>query len=242
MSKAVGTVVGMMVALLVLVSGPTALAGPRMRDFDRIGASVKSVYLPEAGATAEVALGESLVSSYNAYSLEVLRLKDPVHVIGKGYKLTIPQGVLPLVGKNDDGKFYESREPIDLKTFGFTQETTPGGIFIPDDPAITPETYWGGSINVVVAPSPDIHYDIAARDSTDPSAFRMELLYSGVVQNMLTLTYREFKDDMARPAFTQDLKYDLSQGAEIGFRTARFRVLKTTNIGLTYQVLSPLTR
>ena len=49
-----------------------------------------------------------------------------------------------------------------------------------------------------------------------------------------------FSDDMARPAFTQDLTYDLADGDEIGFRGARIKVLKATNTAITYVVLKPL--
>jgi hypothetical protein len=230
------------VAALVLVAAPAAMAAPGLRDFDLVGPSVKPVYLPQVGVVSEAALGESIVSAFNVYSREALRLKDPVQTKGKGYRLTIPQGVLMLVGKSDDGKFYQSREPIDLVTFGFQQTDTRGGIFLPNDPAATPETYWGSSTKAVVASAPGIAYDLTTRESAGRDSFKMELLYSGVFQSTLTLTYREFKDDLARPAFTQELKYDLSQGDEIGFRSARFRVLKATNTGLTYQVISPLTR
>ena len=45
---------------------------------------------------------------------------------------------------------------------------------------------------------------------------------------------------MARPAFSQELKYDISQGKEIGYKSARFEIIKATNTELTYKVLKPL--
>jgi hypothetical protein len=61
-----------------------------------------------------------------------------------------------------------------------------------------------------------------------------------VSQNTLTLVYREFKDNLARPAFTQELKYDLSQNRIIGYKGARFEVVDAGNTMITYKVLSPL--
>ena len=45
---------------------------------------------------------------------------------------------------------------------------------------------------------------------------------------------------MARPAFSQDLKFDLSQGDEIAYKGARFKVVKANNVGLSFIVLRPL--
>jgi hypothetical protein len=52
--------------------------------------------------------------------------------------------------------------------------------------------------------------------------------------------YREFKDNLARPAFTQELKYDLGQSRVIGYKGARFEVLDAGNTAITYKVLSLL--
>ena len=59
-------------------------------------------------------------------------------------------------------------------------------------------------------------------DLTDlrEGGFHRELIYGGVSRGTITLTYREYANDMARPAFTQELNYDLADGEEIGFRGA----------------------
>jgi hypothetical protein len=65
-------------------------------------------------------------------------------------------------------------------------------------------------------------------------------VYGGVAGNTVSIFYREFCDETARPAFTQDLKYDLSKGDVIGFRGARFQVLSTTNTSIKFKVLKHL--
>lgn len=74
-----------------------------------------------------------------------------------------------------------------------------------------------------------------------PSDFRQELVYTGVSKGTVTLTYREFKGDFARPAFSQTLTYDLADGNEIGFKGARFRIDAATNLSIKYTVLKQLT-
>jgi hypothetical protein len=75
---------------------------------------------------------------------------------------------------------------------------------------------------------------------TGPDSFQRELVYSGVAKGVLTIQYREFNGNMARPAFSQELHFDLSEGNEIGYKGARFKIIKATNVGITYQVTKPL--
>ena len=64
--------------------------------------------------------------------------------------------------------------------------------------------------------------------------FQRTLLYKGKSGNQVFLDYREFKDDFARAAFTQELIFDLDQGNEIGFRGMRMRILAASNTGIEY--------
>lgn len=73
-----------------------------------------------------------------------------------------------------------------------------------------------------------------------PDNQKKELIYTGVSKNVISLVYREYQNDLARPAFSQDLKYDLGEGRVIGFKGARFEVLKATNLGLTFKTLKHL--
>jgi hypothetical protein len=48
--------------------------------------------------------------------------------------------------------------------------------------------------------------------------FRRELVYSGKSGSTLRVTYREYVNDLARPAFYQELSYDLNESSEIVFK------------------------
>ncbi len=69
--------------------------------------------------------------------------------------------------------------------------------------------------------------------------FKLELLYQGVSDNNIRVSYREYQNNMARPAFTQDVKYQLDENGKaiIGFKGARIEVIKATNVELTYKVI-----
>ena len=63
-----------------------------------------------------------------------------------------------------------------------------------------------------------------------------EFVYNGRVGDAVKFVYREFKNNYARPAFTQDVQYDLSQSDLIGFLNLRLRVLEATK-RITYVVI-----
>lgn len=60
-------------------------------------------------------------------------------------------------------------------------------------------------------------------------SFKRELVYNGKSQTTVKLSYREYMDNMIRPAFSQDLSYDLSEGNVIGFKGMKIEVLEATN-------------
>ena len=71
-----------------------------------------------------------------------------------------------------------------------------------------------------------------------PDSVKKEILYNGRSGTTLRLSYREFVRDMARPAFTQDLTYDIRDDRVVGFRGARLEVLDANNTSIRYRVLS----
>lgn len=68
--------------------------------------------------------------------------------------------------------------------------------------------------------------------------FKKVFIYNGKAGSIIKFSYREFINDMARPAFTQELQYDLSDGNIVGFKGLRIEILNTTNIEIEYRVLS----
>lgn len=75
----------------------------------------------------------------------------------------------------------------------------------------------------------------------DPSCqrcFKQEFIYNGKIDSHLKFIYREYVNDMARPAFNQELQYDLNDSNIIGFKGMRIEVLKATNTNITYKILN----
>lgn len=73
----------------------------------------------------------------------------------------------------------------------------------------------------------------------DVDSFKYEALYQGKIDNKIKISFREFKDNTARPAFTQDIDYELNKSGDtiIGFKGLRIKVIKATNMDITYSVI-----
>lgn len=80
---------------------------------------------------------------------------------------------------------------------------------------------------------------VEASNSTSNNNFKYELIYLGVNENTIRLAYREYKSDMARSAFTQDLTYNLNKSGDtsINFRNAEIAIHSADNNKIKYTVL-----
>jgi hypothetical protein len=71
---------------------------------------------------------------------------------------------------------------------------------------------------------------------------KIELLYQGLANDVIRLLYREYVENLVRPAFQQELTYTLAAEGptEIQFRTLKIEVITADNNGLTYRILHGL--
>ena len=204
--------------------------------------------LPEINTVREAEPGQSMISTLRRAEIPAIVLANSVTHSGSkhmaSYSVTIPAGVLPLQASNAAGEFFSMEKPLSIHWSGILGGDYPvrAGIFIPFDSTGTKVFY--GNVNGLGLTAneahPDVKYERTTVEKFDASAFKRELVYGGVSQNTISILYREFLNDMARPAFSQDLKFDLSQGDEIAYKGARFKVVKANNVGLSFIVLRPL--
>ena len=78
--------------------------------------------------------------------------------------------------------------------------------------------------------------EVEVVDVNRPS-FVQEFIYNGRYEDNLKFIYREFSDDLARPAFTQEVQYDLGAGNQIGFKNLLIEVINATNTNISYKVI-----
>ena len=71
----------------------------------------------------------------------------------------------------------------------------------------------------------------------NPDSFQQTLIYSGKIGNKINVGYREFSGNMARPAFNNNVEYDLSESMLIGYKGARLEVMEANNQHIKYKVI-----
>lgn len=73
----------------------------------------------------------------------------------------------------------------------------------------------------------------------DAGGYKRELIFQGVDGATLRVRYREFKDSLARPAFSQDLTYPIVEGqSEIVFRDLQIHVTEIAATQIKYSIVN----
>lgn len=73
--------------------------------------------------------------------------------------------------------------------------------------------------------------------TADANSFQQTLLYNGKVGSKVNIGYREFSGDMARPAFSNAVEYDLGESKQIGYKGALLDIIEANNQLIKYKVL-----
>lgn len=216
-------------------------------------APIKIIHLPPINTEAEAEIGQTIISTANFSNKEAVVLEKDVSEYKKSDLLNnrwsgttmLRAGTLEKRSETAEGSFFRD----DRATFSFSTGLTSAvipcdcGIFIPKDQNKPPVIYTyhreigsaGYDFGVGQIKVKPISIEAWGKDS-----FKRELIYGGVSGNSISISYREFSDGIARPAFTQELKYDLTDSKIIGYRGARFEVIKASNTSLKYKMLKAL--
>jgi hypothetical protein len=79
-------------------------------------------------------------------------------------------------------------------------------------------------------------YEFRNHQGFSQDSFQQTLIYNGRVGNKINIGYREFSNNRARPAFNNNVEYDLSESKSIAYKGARIEVIDATNQMIRYRV------
>lgn len=68
-------------------------------------------------------------------------------------------------------------------------------------------------------------------------SFEQTLIYGGKLGDKINIGYRQFSGNMARPAFSNNVEYDLSESMLIGYKGAKIEVIEATDQHIKYKVI-----
>jgi len=81
-------------------------------------------------------------------------------------------------------------------------------------------------------------YQATERPIVSSNNFQQTLIYSGRVGDKVRVSYREFSGNIARPAFSNEAEYDLSEAMQIAYKGAKIQILEADNEKIKYEVRS----
>jgi hypothetical protein len=84
----------------------------------------------------------------------------------------------------------------------------------------------------------EIIFSFVKKAILSENAFQQTLIYSGKSGSNILIGYREFSNTMARPAFNNDVSYDLDESTKIGYKGARLEIINATNQYIEFKVIS----
>jgi hypothetical protein len=189
-----------------------------------------SSIIPEINTTNDIEIGTSLVSKEVGYKYRALKiLKDMKMLVGYSLKDVRKGDIFINDSYNRKYDFYSALNTTTLGTIYGIAIPKAGGKAI---------TFYRSPFTTFNKDNSPIEYAVILTPIPKKDYFKQEFIYNGKVGNAVKFSYREFANDLARPAFTQDLQYDLTESKIIGFKGLRVEILSATNIKIQYKVLS----
>lgn len=206
----------------------TACATPAY-DYEPV---TREISEPPLGVVSVAFVGDSLVRQGKYVEHDGIRLSEKL-TIGLLGTYTFLPGEYLKTGENDSGAFYL---PTNGSGSGQINESPLAdpfqAIMLGADGQICGVSTLGGySCTKATGVVKTTIQGIAS------NAFQQTLIYSGKVGDKINIGYREFSADVARPAFNNDVEYDLKESNTIGYKGALIEILEATNQSIRYKVI-----
>lgn len=186
--------------------------------------------------TTQVDVGEAIYTEFDYIEQESAYLINGyMKSIGLG-KINIEPGYLLLGYLGDGEKQYCTPTlkyndpfvgPYDIVCFSDSNNDKNGF-----DKIRVPTIYFGSWTDL----NDSIPYKLGVAAAAKGTKF--ELIYQGIFNGTLKITYREYIDSLARPAFFQEVNYTLNPNGitNISFRGAEIDIIEANNNRITYRI------
>lgn len=187
---------------------------------------------PPIGEESIAYVGDNLVRQGLFTKSDAIRLDEDQKIGRLAY--TMRKGYYIKTGEDSSSEFYIPEEGKDGGRIDKSAIADPYKVAqaYKSEPKLCVVTVFN-----VHACNSEAKFERAQRQVISSNAFQQALIYSGKIGNKINIGYREFSSDMARPAFNNDVEYDLSDSKVIGYKGARIEVIEATNEYIKYKVL-----
>ena len=193
---------------------------------DRSVAQVRRSSVPEVGEQRTVSIG-SAIHEYNEYV--------PVELAIPESEMRGGQWIIPIVIPEGTPLY-----PVETRAaFKACADFGNGACGLDDDGDGTFDRMARDSITAALRLRQPVRYTRTIVPLDAPNNLRQTILYQGAAGDSLRLSYREFRGDLARPAFTEELSVPITSQfpQDIVVKDIRFRLFRLDGVGLTYAIV-----
>ncbi len=227
MKSKTSVVVSMSLILSACVSIPAPI------NYKSVLPKASPFSIPKIESVNEAQVGDNLLIQGSSRSVEAIELKN------SSYRPHSGVSNIYIKTAESDGYFWYA----DSKSKIFTDEggSPSNGITIKKDRAtgnLCPFQITDGGYTAGFNCFENVEY-IEHSDYTLESvnSFQQSLMYNGKIGNKINIAYREYDEGRARPAFSNEVEYDMSESDIIAYKGAIIKVLEFSNTQLKYQVI-----
>ncbi len=193
----------------------------------------KSFSIPPLNESTTTYVGEDMVKQGVDSSVEALHFEQSTQ-IGSSFYYVIPSGDYPKIGQNKDSEFFSATE----KNSGVTVPNRP----MINDPVQSIQIKNNGEICIISifngtkCDTGKLTKKVKL-DTSRQSSFQQTLVYNGKFGNKINIGYREYSEGLARPAFSNEVEYDLSESRTIRYKGAIMEIVEANNQFITFKLL-----
>ena len=191
------------------------------------------VSFPSAGSENDVSVGDTLLTQGTMTTAKGVNMADPFKVVG----FSFTSGFYRETGEDEKYIRLRANEKVGEKGYGVVLPNFVIGIDMAMDgmdfkvSKVDHKVCIGGNCKPA-------NYSFESRQELSENTFQQTLVYNGGTGNTVKIGSREFKDDMARAAFSNDIEYDISKSKIIAYKHAKIEIIEADNTHMRYRVIS----
>lgn len=192
--------------------------------------SVRLVITPETGVEITTATGGDLFTYSRMYTVDGAKLVAPAKAGDWLMETTYDAGTV-LIPVSSKAKF-KACAPFENTLLAN------GPCFLDDDGDGRFDRQAKDEVTMALKMKVPAPYTKQPLSVVGKDSFRYTILYQGATSDTVRFSYREFKDDMARPAFTEDLTIPRESFPQMAMlKNVQVEILGLTGMGLKYRIV-----
>ena len=191
------------------------------------------VSFPRVGSENDVSIGDPMLTQGTMTTVQGVEISEPFKVAG----VSFTSGFYRETGEDEKYlRLHATEKPV-AKSYGAVLPKMIIGMDMAAD-GLDFKVSKDGQKVCIGGNCAAISYKISTRYEVATDSFQQTLLYNGGSGNSIKIGYREFKDDIARSAFSNEIEYDISKSKIIGYKHAKIKIIEADNTHIKYKIIA----